>query len=183
MLPVQNRRLFFHQIKLFSNDEDIVISLPEGYSLTDFDSAEFTTNKISVIYVPKQLSLGESVIYSLNVLAKFDKPIKILHGDTLINNVPLGLDLCSIAHVEDDYSWNYYKGIDGSYAYTGYFAFKSQPLLIRSIIEQNYNFIEGVRSYGSIKELNYVEVERWLDFGMINSYYRSKITNDFTACI
>ena len=35
MLPLQNQRLFHHQIKLFEGSEKIIISLPEGYLLTE----------------------------------------------------------------------------------------------------------------------------------------------------
>jgi hypothetical protein len=173
MLPVQNRRLFAHQIKLFTEDE-VVITLPESYQITRFDEKQIFSNKIKILKVPEHLSLGESVVYSLNVLGRFNEPIKILHGDTLMAKIPTELDLCTIANVKDNYNWSYYKGLDGNYAYTGYFAFKSQSLLIKSIVEKGSNFIEGIRAYNEVNRLIYKKVNDWMDFGLTNSYYRSK---------
>jgi fructosamine-3-kinase len=174
MLPVQNRRLYCHQIKLFSDDEDIVISLPKNYLLTEFDAANLGSKNVKIVCVPERLSLGESIVYTLNVLARFNEPVKILHGDTLIEKIPIEMDLCAIAQSEDDYSWSYYQGLDDRFVYAGYFAFNSQPLLISSIIEKDFNFIKGVRAYNKVNKLEYRKIDGWLDFGMINSYYRSK---------
>ncbi|APZ46544.1 hypothetical protein BW723_09700 [Polaribacter reichenbachii] len=174
MLPLQNRRLYFHQLKLFSKEEEIVLSLPKCYTLSEYDKTYLEEHNVGIVFVPKDLSLGESIIYTLNVLARFDEPLTILHGDTLIDKAPEGIDLCGIANAEDDYNWSYYEDLDGSYVYAGYFAFASQPLLIRAILEHDFSFIDGVKTYNQSNKLKHIKVSNWLDFGMVNSYYRSK---------
>lgn len=174
MLPVQNRPLYLHQLDLLGSDEEIFLSLPRSFMLSDYDVEHLDEKNVKLVYVPDDLTLGESIVFALNYIAKFDQPLKILHGDTLIDTIPSGDNVCAIAIVEDDYDWAYYGGHDEKFAYTGYFAFKSQPLLIRSIIENVYKFIEGVKAYNLIVEIDFIKVSRWYDFGMVNSYYRSK---------
>ena len=44
MLPVQNRRLYEHQLRLFASWQagTLVLSLPEGYVLSPFDARMYT---------------------------------------------------------------------------------------------------------------------------------------------
>lgn len=173
MLPVQNRRLYQHQLELFQGDEKIVISLPSDYILTESDSIYFKEHCIQTVYVPLNLCLGASVVYVLNVIADYNEPLRILHGDTLIDDIPEEYDTFLISETKDDYSWRYYD-IYRKYAYIGYFSFSSQSELIRSITECNNNFIDGVADYGKRIKINPQETKTWLDFGISTSYYRSK---------
>ena len=81
MLPVQNRRLYEHQIKLFPLEEQIVLSLPKDYDLSSFDENRLRELGVDIILVPEGFSLGESIVYVLNVKSAYSEPIKILHGD------------------------------------------------------------------------------------------------------
>ena len=175
MLPLQNRRLYYHQLRLFEDfDEDIVLSLPDGYVLGEYDKAFLDGKKVKVIYAPTNLSLGASVVFVLNVLGRFYEPIRILHGDTLFYSVPKSLDTFLISTATDDYQWTPVKDKNNSTVYTGYFAFSSQTLLIRCIAEHSNGFMAGVEAYSSQKEVQLVESDNWMDFGIANSYYRSK---------
>lgn len=171
MLPVQNKRLYEHQISLISRNEFIVLSLPESFQLRDFDRRKLNEFGVRVIFVPDSLSLGGSVVYTLNVCARYEEPIHILHGDTLFDKLPDGLDVCLVSKAEDDYSWDRVDSDKNVYA--GYFSFSSQSLLIQKITENNYNFIQGIEAYNNFLFIQKIVVSFWLDFGLVNSYYRS----------
>lgn len=175
MLPLQSRRLYYHQLKLFEAfDEDIVLSLPDGYVLGEYDKAFLEEKNVKAIYVPTDLPLGASVVFVLNVLGRFYEPIRILHGDTLFDSVPKSLDTFLISTAKDDYRRTPVKDKTSSIVYTGYFAFSSQTLLIRYITEHSNNFMTGVEEYRHKKDVQLVESDNWMDFGISNSYYRSK---------
>lgn len=172
MLPVQNRRLYWHQIKALP-EEEIIISLPEDYRVSDFDEKYIQEHRIKTIAVPKGFTLGASIVYVLNVVAKYNEPLKILHGDTLISPIPDGLDKIAVAQVDDDYAWNYWD-TEGKMTIAGYFSFSSQSILIRSITESGNDFVKGIKRYSQIMPLCPISIDTWMDFGITNTYYRSK---------
>jgi hypothetical protein len=174
MLPLQNKRLFQHQLELFSNQEQIVISLPYDFVLTKRDELLFKESNIVIVKVPLQLSLGQSVVYVLNVIGTYQESLSILHGDTLFREIPEGTDLCVVSDEEINYSWSHSSGPDQSKVYSGYFSFSNQSLLIKKITEHKYQFIDGVESYRKERQLREIDSDFWLDFGLVNSYYRSK---------
>lgn len=172
MLPVQNKRLYEHQIKLAENRDLIVLSLPLSYTLTKYDKKRLSSLNVRIVLVPDNLSLGQSIVYVLNVISQYNKPLEILHGDTLFSSLTNELDVLSVAHAEDNYDWaspeNHSKKI-----YSGYFSFSNQSLLIQKITESGYNFIDGVRSYSNELKMHYLMLSDWMDFGLVNTYYRS----------
>jgi hypothetical protein len=187
MLPLQNRRLFQHQLELFSNNEQIVFSLPIDFELTDRDKILFEEKNIKLVKVPLDLSLGQSVVYVLNVIGKYQESLKILHGDTLFKEIPEGIDLCVVSDEQINYSWAHSSGSDQSKVYAGYFSFSNQSLLIKKITEHKYQFMDGFESYRNEIKVTEIDTDFWLDFGLVNSYYRSKsflttqrIFNDLT---
>ena len=179
MLPVQNRRLYEHQIKLFSLEEQIVLSLPKDYDLSSFDENRLRELGVDIILVPEGFSLGESIVYVLNVKSAYSEPIKILHGDTLFKSIPKDDDVCAVSKPEDNYDWAS-ASTDMSTVYSGYFSFSNQSLLIRKITLNNYNFIKGVEAYNEICPLKCQVIPGWMDFGLVNTYYRSvsKLTTE-----
>lgn len=173
MLPVQNRRLYMHQLSLFENSGDaIYMSLPATYTLPPYDREQLDKNHVEVISVPVNLSLGQSIVYCLNSVGRFGEPLYVLHGDTLFRNLELLPDSYVVAKAEDNYSWAAADNLDQN-VYAGFFAFSSQSLLINSITEQDNNFIAGVKRYDEKKALKKVVSDNWMDFGLVNTYYRS----------
>lgn len=172
MLPVQNRRLYEHQVALFPDERIKILSLPESYTLSAYDNKRLSELEVKVVFVPVGLSLGESIVYVLNVTSRYNEPIRILHGDTLFSQVGNELDTCVVAKAEDNYDWASANHLDKK-VYAGYFSFSNQSLLIQKITESSYHFIKGVEEYGRTIPLTFVESDDWLDFGLSNSYYRS----------
>lgn len=174
-LPLQNKRLFKHQIYLAKSEETKILSLPKGFELSISDEEYLKENNIKIIYVPVGLSLGQSIVYVLNVAAKYNDTVKILHGDTLFTCLPEGLDLYVTAKTSDNYAWA--KSVENNeegFIYAGYFSFSDQSKLIQLITEYNYNFIDAIIKYKEIMDVMEVFIDNWTDFGHANTYYRSK---------
>lgn len=172
MLPVQNRRLYEHQVAIVPEGESVVLSLPQSYTLTGYDKKRLSTLGVTVVKSPDELSLGQSVVYVLNVLGKYNEPVGIFHGDTLFSSLIDTKDVCAVAQAEDDYDWADANKYDRT-IYAGYFAFSDQSLLIQKITENSYKFIAGVDEYSKVKSLQQVVLPNWMDFGISNTYYRS----------
>ena len=144
------------------------------FVLTKRDRILFEENNISIVKVPLELSLGQSVVYVLNVIGKYQETLKILHGDTLFKEIPEGTDLCVVSDEQINYRWTHSSVSDQSKVYAGYFSFSNQSLLIKKITEHKYQFMEGIESYRKEIQVREVDTDFWLDFGLVNSYYRSK---------
>ena len=173
MLPVQNRRLYLHQISLFEGSgEAVYISLPASYEISSHDSKLLSAHHVDVVKVPDNLSLGQSIVYSLNSIGRFDEDVYILHGDTLFGNLTMEPDCYVVAKAEDNYSWAEADEMTET-VYAGFFAFSSPLLLIKSITEKNNDFIAGVNLYRQKRQLKRVLSDSWMDFGLVNTYYRS----------
>ena len=171
MLPVQNRRLYEHQVAIAPKGEKIVLSLTQSYTLTAYDQNRLTNLGVQIVFAPDELSLGQSIVYILNVVGLYNERISILHGDTLFASIPETTDICAVAEAEDNYDWASVGKQNDVYA--GYFSFSDQSLLIQKITECGYRFIEGVTEYGKTKTLTNTILPNWMDFGLVNSYYRS----------
>ncbi len=173
MLPVQNRRLYMHQLALFENSgERIYMSLPASYQVTPHDREQLALRHVELIPVPDHLSLGQSVIYCLNTIGCFGEPLYLLHGDTLFGTLPLKLDSYVVARAEDNYTWASVDAVDQT-VYAGFFAFSSQSMLIKCITVQHNDFIAGVELYGTYHPMQSIVSDSWMDFGLVNTYYRS----------
>ena len=172
MLPVQNRRLYRHQLEIFPSGEHVVISLPDDYELEEGDRVALENLGVEVVKVPVGLSLGQSVVYALNMVCRYDEPLYILHGDTLFGSLDFVPDSCTVADVEDDYAWAETMNGSGE-IFSGFFSFSSQQSLVRCITRCHYHFINGVENYGVEHTMSRIKNTTWKDFGLVNTYYRS----------
>lgn len=175
MLPVQNHRLYEHQVNLVNDPAygDVFITLPNTFTLTQVDKKKLSDRGVTVIYVPEGISLGQSVVYALNVIGRYDENLYVFHGDTLFTSLTTDVDVYAVSNVEDDYSWTLVDDKEDSIIYSGFFSFSSISLLIRKIAESNYNFMSGVSDYMKEIPMKSIELPEWMDFGLVNSYYRS----------
>ena len=112
MLPVQNKRLYEHQVKLLREyfpKERICISLPYDYEIKDIDKNRFAELDIQTIPINTNISLGESILYALccNELHNANKTCYILHGDTLFSELTTDLNIASISdYCNIHYNWD-----------------------------------------------------------------------------
>ncbi len=168
MLPVQNKRLYEHQIDLirnhFGNDEKVVLSLPKSYRMNEYDIRRINELNVEIIKVDDSLTLGESIA---SIICNFeDDSIYILHGDTLFSNLFKELDVCSVGKPYAFYNWAY-ADLNYDKVYTGFFSFSSSNALLKNLVKHKYDF------NSIIYKLKEIELEGWLDFSLTSTYYKS----------
>jgi hypothetical protein len=177
-LPVGNRRLFERQAALLARHfphEAIYLSLPDDFVPPQRDSRRLERLGITVVGVPQSLSLAESVLYVINVAADYTGGVRLLHGDTVFNELPSDWDCVSVAESFDDYAWHI---VDTSQpapvVWSGYFSFRSIGTLARCLVASRGQFDSGVTAYTQSYPLKRVCVQGWLDFGHVNTFFRSR---------
>jgi hypothetical protein len=178
-LPVGNQKLFQHQfqaIRKVFKSEAVYLSLPETFELNICDQKTLDQNNITIVRCCDKLSLGQSISDVLkSILVKPHlEPLRILHGDTLILDLPTTENIIGIASSKDDYQWE----VDGEKnkketVWCGFFTFKTPQILAR-VLELCPNFVEAVRQYNQVENLYRSMIHEWLDFGHINTYFQSR---------
>lgn len=189
LLPLGNRRLFQHQNAIIPPDVKKFISIPDTYQLSEMDTAWLHRNNFTILLIPDSLSLGASLIAALSLIDDYlTTPIHILFGDTLLNQLPLGNNIVTLAEVEDSYNWATINSSPNSkwlssstnnltsnnQVVCGYFKFNQPRQLIRCITQSHWDFIDGLNRYHDLIGLQTTTIKNWLDFGHVNTYYRSK---------
>ncbi len=190
-LPVGNRRLYEHQaraIEAFKGRK--LLSLPDDFTMGEADRETISALGFEVVLVLEGLSLGASVRHVLDAAGAGEGELRILHGDTLIEGPPLdGTDMVSEGYTDEYYSWAEWRlgkagaveffeglpaGTEPRCVLTGYFSFSDAALLARSLEEAENGFIAGLSLYAQTRRLAPVPTGRWLDFGHLETYYKSR---------
>ncbi|WP_253941472.1 hypothetical protein [Providencia rettgeri] len=189
LLPLGNRRLFQHQNNIIPKGCKKFISLPESYCLSEMDKKWLENNSFTIIHAPDGLSLGASLVATLNLIDELpESTLHIIFGDTLFTELPKGNDIIALSEVEDSYNWATIEDYAESELFLpsdsfiqkdklvvcGYFSFSQPKLLIRHIIQNHWDFFGGLKSYNKKIKLQAINTTGWLDFGHVNTYYRSK---------
>ncbi|MCL9775437.1 aminoglycoside phosphotransferase family protein [Vibrio methylphosphonaticus] len=188
-LPLGNRRLFQHQVKLAPEKAAVHLSIPESFKVSTTDLNWLKENNVTLIKTPDGLSLGASLVAALNLTEhSLDSPLHVLFGDTLFTELPQGDDIICVSDVTDSYNWAIVTNDDfqwlkdgdnnlesGSHnIVNGYFKFSQPRQLMRAVTQSNWCFFNGLNRYHNTIGLTSVYSEKWLDFGHVNTYYRSK---------
>jgi len=171
MLPVQNKRLYEHQLALMPPDMHVVLTLPQSYNLSEYDSKKLSAQGVEVLYINENLSLGASVYEALKRCDITDEPFYILHGDTLFSRLDFKADVYAVAKPEDDYTWA--KSEDSEKVYAGWFAFSDVKDFESALRLNELSFVKSHEWYAKQHDVQDIELPDWLDFGLVNSYYRS----------
>jgi hypothetical protein len=179
-LPIGNRRLYERQLVAIKNkfpDEDIYISLPDSYELSKKDAVYFDREKIRVIFNPSDLQLGSSILQAISVMiaTSDSKQFRLLHGDTLLFDMPDELDVISVAETNKEYSWEVESSSDYSESvWCGFFSFANPEFFEECLKVNGDNFLGAVYQYDKKNGLLRLPAYSWLDFGHINMYFRSR---------
>ena len=141
---------------------------------------------VKAIYIPVGLSLGASLVAAVNLSEyRQGSSLHVLYGDTLFGRLPTGENIVSVSKTEYYYNWatlehenihwieDENRDVEGLII-DGYFKFQDARELIRCITQCNWSFLEGLNRYHHKVRLNVVKSDGWLDFGHVNTYYRSK---------
>lgn len=170
MLPVQNKRLYEHQLALIPPDMHVVLTLPQSYQISEYDAKKLANLGVEVLKISEQLSLGESVNEAISKVEEIKGPLYILHGDTLFSKLDFTVDAYAVANPEDEYSW---AQSSGSKVYAGWFGFAEVKDFKEALRLNDMNFVKSHSWYAKRHDVQDVELPGWLDFGLVNSYYRS----------
>ena len=190
-LPIGNRRLFVHQHReLQDGATRIILSLPDDFVPNPVDVALLAELGIEPVHVPAGLSLGQSIVYVINVTASAGGPVSILHGDTLLRGLDRAAhDAVSVSTTPASYEWGGVAVEQGRVVphppaapppageravLSGYFAFAEAALLVQAITRAGGSFLHGLHQYGRERPLRPLEATEWLDFGHANTYHQSR---------
>lgn len=180
MLPIGNKKLIEFQVEYFKSilpNENIIVSLPESYQLSINESRLVNDLDVLAIKVPDEFSLAESILYVMNVQMKRDLGhLRILHGDTLIRDIPSELDLIAVVRRDQDYNWHQElsMGSNTSFIWAGYFSFSSRLDLVRALAVSRGNFVKAIDNYRKKIAVTVSEVYHWHDCGHINTYFDAR---------
>ncbi|MDR0780711.1 MAG: hypothetical protein LBF16_08460, partial [Pseudomonadales bacterium] len=177
-IPLANKKLIEFQVPrlraAFPNEE-IVVSLPESYSITAHEQRLLKSLSVSSIATPENFNLAEALLYILNTIAPMDH-LRMLHGDTLFDAFPHSLDLIDIAVSRDNYNWTKELASGKDYIWTGYFAFSSPRDLARCLALARGDFVAGVRQYMKAHLMTMHISTGWMDMGHVNTYFKARST-------
>lgn len=170
MLPVQNKRLYEHQLALIPPKVHVILTLPQSYKLADYDAKKLATQRVEVVKISEQLTLGESIYEAISRVGEIKEPLYILHGDTLFSKLDFTGDTYAVANPEDEYAW---AQSSDSKVYAGWFGFSDVKDFKEALRQNDMNFVKSHGWYAKRHDVKDVELPGWLDFGLVNSYYRS----------
>lgn len=183
-LPLGNKRLFQHQIKLAPKGCKIYLSVPESYEVNQVDIDWLHIHHVILLETPCDLNLGQALVACLNLIDDpLNTPLHLLFGDTLFADIPEGDDILAVSQVQSNYQWTSVKhdNIDwftgdkhNEDVVCGYFKFSEPRKLIRNITQEKWGFIKGLSRYKKEIGLSQVVISDWYDFGHVNTYYHSK---------
>jgi hypothetical protein len=189
-LPVGNRRLFIHQHAAIGRHFGrVLLTLPTSFPVGDHDLALLAERGIELIRVDDGQSLAASILSGLGQ-ADVSGPIAILHGDTLIYDLPWDRpDAVSVAEAADAYQWAGCRILDGRVhdvfnlpegeleprpILSGFFHFGDVNQLVLALAASGGSFIAGLRRYMARRPMEALPNPQWLDFGHLHTYYASR---------
>ena len=188
-LPLGGKRLYEYQAKLFNNfNQKVILSIPESFKISKSDRKRLNELNVNILHIPDGLTLGQSIIYAINMNMPLDNTLQILHGDTYFETIGQESNSLEVTRIESSYDWTflaiygesefkiqneYIKDID-SLILSGYFHIEKPYDFIRAVVKSNYSFINGLKLYSQSYPFNIVENSTWLDFGLVSNYFHSK---------
>jgi hypothetical protein len=183
-LPLGNKRLFQHQIKLAPTGCKVYLSVPEDYIVNKVDYDWLEDHDVYLLQTPCKLNIGQALVACLNLIDEpINSPLHLLFGDTLFSQLPVGGDILAVSKTKSNYQWSRVNNDDidwltdsanNSNVVCGYFKFNEPRKIIRNITQEKWDFIKGIDRYKKETGLSQVIVTDWYDFGHVNTYYHSK---------
>lgn len=177
-LPIGNKRLFELQaLTLQHFDEEIWLSLPEGFEVSVIDMMKLDALSFKLIFVPQNLTLSESIVFCIEHINPVSH-LRILWGDTNCCQLPTEyFDAIAVAKPPDDSRWGYMsKNIAGEgKVISGYFCFSRVDEILRCLKEKKEDFIAALTRYSSNVNTKIIDMQEWQDFGHRNQYIKNKV--------
>lgn len=182
LLPIGNRKLIEFQVESLRKtfkDEHIYVTLPDCYLLNSSERKIFERLKVTVISVPTQFNLCESLLYAINIQEdlKRDEKLYLMHGDTYLSclNQLRDSDVVALTVTQENYNWHIVKQTqESSLIWCGFFSFSAINYLLKCLTLYRDSFVNAIESYSQKYELKNVNVTNWFDFGHVNTYFHSR---------
>ena len=190
-LPVGVQRLYELQVRaLAALEVGVVLTLPESMELPSWDATRLGELGVTVLRSPDGLELGAALLRTLAALGFAGRPLRLLHGDTLVGGLDLALDdVVSVASGSDGYRWGHVREHEGRLAHaaapddaepsglrlTGYYAFSDSARFAEALALAGGDFFGGLNRYAADGPgLGLVREGAWLDFGHVQTFFRSR---------
>lgn len=184
MLPLGNKPLFEWQVNALRKSfpgERLVLSLPQSYEASTGNASILSDLEIQIVDVPDGFTLAESLLFVINTVGDDSSLLRILHGDTVIEDFPSAYDVVAVASTQTDYAWEIEKfDSQEEIVWCGYFSFASARLFTKYLALARGDFVAAVRSYDCQGRLERYFTTQWFDLGHINTYFasRARITTE-----
>ncbi|MDQ8951778.1 hypothetical protein RFH42_02240 [Acinetobacter rudis] len=182
LLPIGNKKLIELQVGRLNQDfpdEEIYLTLPESYIVSNYEWKIFESLKIQITFIPDAFNLCESLLYFINTTGNSfkDESLYLLHGDTYFSdfNNLTGQDFLTVSRSTDNYNWEVVQQTDWfSLVWSGFFNFSSISYLLRALTINRDNFVDAVKYYREHISLDFLETNKWYDVGHTNTYFNSR---------
>jgi hypothetical protein len=185
-IPFNGKPLFESIISEFSEDYDIFLALDHKDAVGK-DYAE--NSNCSIIEIDGDCDLADGVLMAIRKIQEsiqFDRPMKIVFGDTLVKDVPLTEFIGVVTPQSDFCDWTSLSSTKGNLSFStpgieeqltvaGFFGLGSLQRFSNCL--ENEDFYSAICKYFSAtrnQEELIMKLDYWLDFGRLNSYYKSK---------
>lgn len=186
-VPVGNKYLIEYQIsilKKLNSECSIYVSKPKDNNTSNNYLKHL---KVNIIELSSNLSLNESLEKALRFIIKknhSNKTIQILYGDGLYQKIlKKNHNFFTVSKSNYLYNWGFLNEnnlnksnlvANNSKIFTGYFQIDNIKEFIKCL-NSNTNIMDSIKVYSEkILDVEFVDYESWMDFGHLNSYFKSK---------
>lgn len=182
-LPLGGRYLFESQIELIES-KNLFITLPEQFELNFHAQHKLKKAKANIIRLKSSLSLGEAFSEALKRVPK-EITTAFLFGDTIIEPVEIERNVVGVSEGIGYYPWSVFDrkkrvfssntlNYHSNEVLNGFFVFDGNHDIRKELKKNKNDFILSLNSLLNKKKLDVKIFESWLDFGHLNTYFRSK---------
>lgn len=176
-LPLGHCRLYERQAEHAGPER--YLTLPASYAIPAADEERLDELGFTVLPIADGLSLCASVHAAIAAIGG-SGPLRILHGDTLIGDIPEGDDLLAVGAPPEGYAWGAVPDSQPDAAdavvLAGYFAFSDRCAFREALGEAHGDFVAAIAGYDRVVPLAQHHVAAWLDCGHLQTFYRSRCT-------
>ena len=194
-LPVGVTRLYELQARMLADlDGELILTVPESFVVPAWDVERLAALEITVLPTPDAYSLGGALLATLGRAGFEDRPLRLLHGDTLLWGLDTAQEnVIAVADGGDGYRWSFAElgaderiaaihraGVAGSarpglsLRVCGYFAFATVRTVAAALAISAGDFFKTLNLLCEAATFTPARPERWLDFGHMQTFFRSR---------
>lgn len=190
-LPIGFAYLAQHQLRYLRDRHNKFISLPTDFELSEPQMQLLEDEKVCVIRVSPERSLGMSVFQAILEIGP-GSPLEILHGDTLVISPPSQqADAVSVDVVTEQYKWGLVSTSEGqvvgihdaaagdnltedSQMLSGFFFFEDTWEFLKYLTRQDFSFVRAINDYAQARAVLAYRGMKTLDCGHLKTLYASR---------